>query len=111
MSKVMQEIKMQLTGMRHAEYNPMVRVSVDSEPSEIIDHMEEYKIKVELGYTTRCYRGDKQRALETACESIRELIYHDFESRVRQIERAWIERDADAIESGLRDLFTMIGRD
>lgn len=96
MSKVLDEIKAQLTDQHYVPMMPSVNVSMELDDNSVSaphEYMVEWNVKAEFGYKVRGYRKDKHNIVKNVFEELRHTIYDEWFSLMYKMERAFYEQD------------------
>lgn len=108
MSKFIDKIRSQLTGVRSARMGPL-RASVKVVDSIDYDLNHEYDISVKWGRKVSCRPKDLEPVIDNVIRELREEIYGDIRSRIRRLELAVYEGNEKEMCVEIRDIVREIG--
>lgn len=86
MSKLLDEVKSQMTGNRKYIITPMVSVQTGIEEFHIPDYAYEYEIKATFGARVHCQKRDLQRVQDNIIRQLKDDMYGHLRRRMMQLE-------------------------
>ena len=111
MSKILDEMQVQLTGREYPKRTRMahVNMSIESTAPEFMYKMLEYKITAEFGMRVKCMPTDLDPMRRSVFDTLKNEIYGEFIGRVLALECSIYEGDEDKSRMIIRDLLREVG--
>ncbi len=114
MSKLIENIKAELTGNKKSLLPPLIKVRESIQESDIprtsvFDIGYEYKVGIEWGFKAFLENSKMaEEAVENCAKSFRESMYGDIREQVLALERAVLENDRNEALKQMRDIMREI---
>ena len=110
MSKLIDNIKVEMTGSRKPGASPLLSVSMAVEKLDYkIPVLTEYRVYVNFGARFACEsQVEVNMAIESVIRALREELYSDIKDRIFRLEKVVIEGERQKILMELRDIIREI---